>query len=122
MKKNLILLVVVLVLSYFTAPWFGSIYNLLAPGELDGAWIGSQSSWEFIIGLPFAYIFFTTLLIQAFGSGNKKKWIGWLLAPALLFFLSGDTAHIYLPIVLAIVAFGLAKLITLAIPKKKIIV
>jgi len=31
--------------------------------------------------------------------------------PALLFFLIGDIAHIYLPIILGLIAFGLAYLL-----------
>ena len=110
--KNLSLLVAVLVLSYLLAVYFGSMYDYLTPGSLgDTAWIGTTSAWQSMIGFPFAYIFFTTLLLQSFGFGNRNKWTLWFLAPALLFFASGDLKHIYLPIILALIAFGLATLI-----------
>ncbi len=107
--KNILLLVVDAVLSYLLALYFGSIYEYFIPGSLgDTAWIGTTSAWQSVIGFPFAYIFFTTLLFQTFGFGNRNKWTLWLLMPALLFFASGDLKHIYLPIALGLVAFGLA--------------
>jgi len=107
--KNILLFVAALVLSYFTAEYFGSVYaSMFGSGS---AWIGSESSWNFIIGFPFAYIFFLTLIFKSFAWGNKNKWIGWLLVPPFLFFVSGDLKHIYLPIILALIALGLAALI-----------
>jgi len=110
--KNILLLIVVFVLSYFTAPYFGAVYDNFIPGSLDaGAWIGTLEAWQSIIGFPFAYIFFTTLLFQSLGFGNRNKWTLWLLVPVLLFFASGDIQHIYLPIILGLIAFGLAWII-----------
>lgn len=110
--RNILLLVVVLILSYFTSLYFGILYDYFVPGSLDsGAWIGTLEAWQAIIGAPFAYIFFLILIFQVFAWGNRDKWTGWLLAPALLFFAAGDLKHIYLPIALALIAFGLAKLV-----------
>lgn len=103
--KNIFLLVIVLVLSYFTAEYFGTWYTkLIGSGN---AWVGSEESWNFIIGFPFAYTFFTILLFQLFGSGNKNKWTIWLLIPPFLFFGASDLRHIYLPIILGLIAFGI---------------
>ncbi len=110
--KNTLLLIAVLVLSYFSASYFGSWYDNFTPGLLgDTAWIGTTSAWQSVIGFPFAYIFFTILLFKLFGTGNRNKWIGWLLVPPLLFFGSGDLKHIYLPIILGLIALGLSKVI-----------
>ncbi|OHA94549.1 MAG: hypothetical protein A3D37_01145 [Candidatus Zambryskibacteria bacterium RIFCSPHIGHO2_02_FULL_38_22] len=118
--KNFLLLVTVLMLSYFIAPYSGSLYDNFIPGSLGGgAWIGTTKAWQSIIGFPFAYIFFVILLFKLFGSGNKNKWTIWLLVPALLFFGSGDLKHIYLPIILGAVAFLLAKLVLFIISKFK---
>lgn len=109
--KNILLLIVVLVLSYFTAQYFGSWYDGFSP-LYDSSFFPLPK--EVLIntaGFPFAFIFFTVLLFKLFGSGNKNKWIGWLLVPALLFFASGDLKHIYLPITLALIALGLATLL-----------
>ena len=106
--KNILLLVVALVLSYFTATYFGSWYDYFSSLH-DYSWFSlTKQELIFITGIPFAYVFFTTLLFQSFGFGNRNKWTGWLLAPALLFFASGDLKHVYLPIALALAAFGLA--------------
>jgi len=109
--KNILLLVSVLVLSYFTANYFGSLYGYFSP-PFDDSMIGlSKETLSFIDGAPFSYIFFTTLLFQSFGLGNRNKWTLWLLAPAILFFASGDLKHIYLPVILGLVAWGLATLL-----------
>lgn len=108
--KNILLLAVVLVLSYFTAVYFGALYDLLVPSQVDTIWIGTTRSWQFIIGLPFSYIFFLTLFIETFGSGNKRKWMWWLLVPGMIFFAIGGIKYIYPPIVMGLIAFGLATL------------
>lgn len=116
--KNITLLVVVLVLSYFTSMQFGFWYSDLT-GGLGGTWIGAKGTWESIIGFPFAYIFFLILLFKLFALGNKNKWLIWLLVPALLFFGSGDLKHIYLPILLGLISFGLAQIINIVVAKFK---
>lgn len=106
--KNILLLVAVMVLSYFTATYFGTIYDFFSP-QSDDSWFSfDKQALIFLAGLPFAYIFFIIILFKLFGSGNKNKWLGWLLVPPLLFFASGDLRHIYLPIILALIAWGLA--------------
>ena len=105
--KNILLLVVALILSYFTAEYFGSWYDKFSPLYDNTLGLGKEALRS-ITGIPFAYIFFTTLLFQSFGFGNRNKWTLWLLTPAMLFFASGDIQHIYLPVILALIAFGLA--------------
>lgn len=117
--KNVCLLVVILVLSYFTASYFGRVYDKFSPLH-DGSWIGlSNEALAFIVGLPFAYTFFTILFFQLFGFGNKKKWTLWLLLPPFIFFGSGDLIHIYLPIIIGLIAFAIAKLVHFIISKLK---
>ena len=109
--KNIFLLIVVLVLSYFTANYFGAIYDKFVPQYEDSILGVPKTGIIFLTGLPFAYIFFTILLFKLFGFGNKNKWIIWLLVPALLFFGSGDIKHLYLPILLGLIALGLSTLL-----------
>lgn len=117
--KNIFLLVVVLLLSYYTAPYFGSWYDKFSPQNSSSfLGIGKEISL-FIVGLPFAYVFFTIFLFGVLSFGSKKKWIGILLIPPILFWLVLDSYHIYLPIILGIIAFVLAKLINLVISKFK---
>ena len=109
--KNTGLFIVVLVLSYFTADYFGFIYDYFSPLYSRSIFALTKNELIFIMGLPFAYIFFTILLFKLFGFGNKNKWIIWLLVPAVLFFGSGDIKHLYLPILLGLIALGLSTLL-----------
>lgn len=106
--KNVLLLIVVLVLSYFTAEYFGGWYDHFSVLFSRSIFALTEQELIFLVGMPFAYIFFTVLLFKLFAFGNKNKWTGWLLVPPFLFFASGDLKHIYLPIILALIAFGLA--------------
>ncbi|MEK7117900.1 MAG: hypothetical protein AAB861_03965 [Patescibacteria group bacterium] len=108
--KNIFLLIVVLVLSYFAAEYFGTWYDYFAPLYDNTLGVG-KGILKSLTGLPFAYIFFTILLFKLFGFGNKNKWIIWLLVPAVLFFGSGDIKHLYLPILLGLIALGLSTLL-----------
>ena len=108
--KNILLLVIVLIPSYFTADYFGGWYDKFSP-QYDNTLGVGKDLLKSLVGAPFAYIFFTILLFKLFGSGNKNQWIGWLLVPPFLFFASGDLKHIYLPIILALITLGLATLL-----------
>ncbi|MBI2673978.1 MAG: hypothetical protein HYX23_01725 [Candidatus Zambryskibacteria bacterium] len=109
--KNFLLFVVILVLSYLAAEYFGALYDKFSP-LYDRSLIGfSKEDLISLTGVPFAYIFFTVLLFKLFGSGNTDKWVGWLLVLPFLFFASGDLKHIHLPIILALITFGLAALL-----------
>ncbi|KKQ78079.1 MAG: hypothetical protein A3A96_02715 [Candidatus Zambryskibacteria bacterium RIFCSPLOWO2_01_FULL_39_39] len=117
--KNILLLATVLILSYLTASYFGSWYDNFSP-QYDRSLIGlSREDLFSINGGPFAYTFFTVLLFPLFGFGNKNKWTIWLLVPALLFFGSGDIQHIYLPIILGLIALAVVKLVHVIISKLK---
>jgi hypothetical protein len=117
--KNIILLAAVLVLSYYTAPYFGALYDKFSP-QYDGSFIGVPKSLAvFVAGLPVAYVFFVPFLLEIFGTGNKKKWIMWSLLPPALLWIFADVYYIYVPIILAVIAFALAKLINFVISKIK---
>lgn len=105
--KDILLLVVVLVLSYFTAGYFGSIYSSMFGS--GGAWIGSEESWNLIIGFPLSLAFFLTLFSYALVFKSKSATL-WLISPILLWEGAVDIRHIYIPILLVAVAFGLATL------------
>ncbi|KKQ93753.1 MAG: hypothetical protein UT20_C0044G0005 [Candidatus Levybacteria bacterium GW2011_GWA1_39_11] len=109
--KNILLLVVVLALSYFTADYFGSWYDKFSP-QYGGSWFNFPKSIAvFIAGIPLAYVFFVAFTFTLFGFGNRKKWLIWLLIPPLLLWISADRYYIYLPTILALIAFGLAILL-----------
>src|SRR3989344_755671 len=90
--KNILLLIIVLALSYYTAEYFGTWYDKFSP-QYDNTLGVSKALLISLAGFPFAYIFFTILLFKLFSFGNRNKWIGWLLVPPLLFFGSCDHQH-----------------------------
>ena len=107
--KNLGLLIVVLVISYFTAEYFGMWYDKFSP-QYDSFFGASSEVMRTVVGAPFAYVFFITFIFTLFGFGNRKKWLFWLLVPPTILWFLADKYYIYLPIILALIAFGLAKL------------
>ena len=109
--KNILLLVLVLIISYFAAGYFGGLYNYFSSLFSRSIFALTEQELIFFVGLPFSYIFFTVLLFKLFAFGNKNKWISWLLVPPFLFFVAGDLKHIYLPILLALIALGLSILL-----------
>ena len=106
--KNILLLVAVLVLSYFSAGYFGMAYDSMFGS--GGAWIGSEGSWNLIIGFPLALLFFLTLFSYTWIFKSKKPTL-WLISPVLLWEVVIDIRHIYIPIALTLVALGLAILL-----------
>ncbi len=118
--KNVLLLVAVLILSYLTAPYFGSLYDKFSP-QYNNSFLGTGKDLSiFIAGLPFAYVFFVPFLFELFGFGAKNKWIIWLLIPAVLLWISVDLYYIYLPIILCLIALLLAKLINFSFKKLRV--
>ncbi len=115
--NNFILLLVSGLFSFVFAQQFGDLYFGFSQSQGGGSWVGADDMWAFIIGFPVAYTFFTTFLFQTFASGNRNKWTGWLLAPALLFFAAGDLRHFYFPIALVAVGLVLAWLVRKVIAK-----
>lgn len=106
--KNILLLVAALVLSYFTAEYFGSVYDSLFGS--GSAWIGSEGSWNLIIGFPLSLIFFLAMFSCAWVFKSKSSTL-WLISPILLWEGAVDIRHIYIPILLVAIAMGLATLI-----------
>jgi hypothetical protein len=115
--KNFLLLVAVLVLSCFTAPYFGALYDKFYP-QNGSSFLGiGEETAVFVAGVPFAYMFLIPFVFELFGSGNKKKLILWALLPVVLFYLYDSVGLSYIPIILAIIAFALAKLVNFIISK-----
>ena len=115
--KNIVLFVAVLILSYFTAPYFGDWYNKFYPQH--GSWIVSRSDSIFFAGLLLSYVVLIPFVFELFGTGNKKKWMMWSLLPIILLLLLADASNIYIPILASIIAFALAKIINFIISKFK---
>ena len=112
-SKNILLLVLVLVLSYFTAAFFGKLYYNFVPFE-GGFFSGPRSASEFLAGLSLAYLALVLFFYTGFGDNTRKWWIGILLVPVIFFELFFDLRHIYFPVILGLIAwmvgFGISKL------------
>lgn len=115
MKKNALLFVAVLIISYLVAPYFGDLYNKFYPQH--GSWIVSRNDSIFFAGLLLSYITLIPFAFELFGTENKKKWIIWSLLPIILLLLFADASNIYIPILVSVIAFTVAKLINLLISK-----
>jgi hypothetical protein len=103
--KNVLLLVIVLVLSYLTAGYFGLLYNVFVPYYENSFFSAPKESALLFNGFIFAYLFFFILVFQLLNKNNRLALL--LLLPAMGFFII-DWAHIYLPIVLGLIAWILA--------------
>lgn len=106
--RNVLLLIPVLVLSYFTANYFGSWYNSFHPYYEDSFFNAPKESALLFNGFIFAYLFFFILIFQLFSPRNRRIFV--LLLPSVVL-LAIDWTHLYLPIILALIALGLAMLL-----------
>ena len=115
--RNIILLISVLVLSYFTAPYFGYLYDVFDP-QMGGAFWGlDKHGAVFFAGFIISYILFVPLIFELLGKMKKDWWAVGLLIPVLLFYLYANTFLIYFPILIAIIGYLLGKFINIVIRK-----
>ncbi len=117
--KNILILIVILVLTYFSAGLAGKFYaNFLNLPTGFGSFIVPSYAYDFFDGLSLVYPFFLTILFTAFGGTKKYWWIGVLLLPAVAFEVYFDLSHIYFPIALGLAGW----LLGLLVCKLKIII
>jgi hypothetical protein len=114
---NIVLAIIALVCGVFFSAQVGNIYEWLPSTNLSGALIGDSTFWGPIVGLPLAIIFFLSLLYTAFGHGKWKKWLYWSLVVPVLFELIFDLSHIYFPILLGLLGYGLGYGVRLVLKK-----
>jgi len=114
MKINKFLLfVVVLIFSYLSAGFWGALYSQLLnlPSGFSG-FIVSDAVRNIINGIPSSYTFFLLLLFTAFGGEKKYRWILILLIPAMIFEITLDLSHIYFPVAVGLLGWGLGMLVS----------
>ena len=99
--KNLFLLLVSSYAGYLTSGIFGEFYSRIF--DASGGFVDVTA----LIGLPLSYIFFLTLLLTAFGGNKKYWWLGILLIPATAFELYFDFDHLYFPVLIGAVGWGI---------------
>ena len=111
MQRNFLLLILVLVISFTTASFFGEWYDKFSP-QYGSVFLGTdKNSAVSFVGFFVSYLFFVILLFSILGSGNKKRWIWILLIPTVLLWVVADLSHIYLPILLGLIAFALTTIL-----------
>ena len=111
--KNIIIFIVSCILSYNFAGLFGNFYLKVFPYESAGSFINGTA----LIGLPLIYIFSITLLFIVFGDQKKYWWITIALLPAALFEVAFDLRHIYFPIAIGLIGWGIGRGVEMGIKK-----
>jgi len=116
---NLSLVILSIIISYLLAPHFGSVYDKFSPqrGSLFG---GPKEVTNFVTGFPFALTFFTILLLKTVSARQVKNWIFIIGVLLIIFWAYVDGEHIYLPALIAAVAWFLGEGIRKLIARKKI--
>lgn len=118
--KNILILIATVLLSYFLASSFYSIYNQFYPAESGGYFAIYEKASEYFIGFGFSYLFFLFLLFTSFppsGQAGKWRYLLWpgiAAIPALAFLLYFDFSHIYFHILFPLagwlIGWGIGKL------------
>ena len=117
MRKNILLLILVLVLCLLIASYFGNWYDHVDPQY--GGWITSKEDATAFAGFILAYILLVPFIFKLLGANNQNKWIGWLLAPVFLVYIGYNWKLSYIPVILGLIGFWLAKFINLIVSKLK---
>lgn len=93
----------------FLARYFGSVYASYFPESISSSFVPSAiGAW--VIGLPLAVIFTLVFLMHAVGGQRVWLWTIVALVPAILFEILFDILHLYIPIILGLIAWGLGSL------------
>ncbi|OHB20250.1 MAG: hypothetical protein A2854_04535 [Parcubacteria group bacterium RIFCSPHIGHO2_01_FULL_56_18] len=104
--SRLVSIMLAYVLAYFLAFYFGILYGYLSPGSLGGSFISTEAA-EWIAGFPLASVFLIVFLLHLIGGRRVWWWIITPLIPIVVFEVVLDPLHIYVPIILGLIAWGL---------------
>ncbi|MFA6269592.1 MAG: hypothetical protein WC657_00040 [Candidatus Paceibacterota bacterium] len=85
MKRNILLIIVLIVLSSFLAIPIanGIVYKMIFNNY--GSWFVTEDFAHFANGFPFTYLFLSTFLFGLFGKGRKWLWSVISVIPVLYF-------------------------------------
>lgn len=103
---RIIFIVLSYVLAHYLSWYFGSIYFGVFPGLLGGGFFPDDAAKSFM-GISLALVVLSTFSLTAVGGRSIYWWIGIALIPAILFEVLIDPLHIYFPIILGLIAWGL---------------
>ena len=114
---RLLTIIAMYVLAYYVALYFGMAYGYLFPRSLGGGSLIPVAATEWIRGISLALIFLTVLSFNLLKGKGKWWWITIASSPAILLELWLDPLHIYVPIALALIGWGLGYLANKALWK-----
>ncbi|MDO8435507.1 MAG: hypothetical protein Q7S89_02385 [bacterium] len=106
----LLTIIAMYVLAYYVALYFGMAYGYLFPRSLGGGSLIPVAATEWIRGISLALIFLIVLSFNLLKGKKKWWWVAIATSPAILFELWLDPLHIYVPIILALIGWGLGTL------------
>ena len=109
--SNILIIIFATLLSWLLSYRFGMLYEYFVPGS-GGSFIDGTG----LVGMPFAYVFFTPLFLNVFGFGKKNIWLTLAFIPAFLIYLL-DIRHVYYPIIMGVVGWSLGIAINKLIKK-----
>lgn len=105
-------------ISLLLAPYFGGWYDKISLQYESAFWGLDKDEAITFVGIPLAYIFLIPLIFGLLGTGNKRKWISFLVFIPLIFLIAADKYHAYIPIILVLLGFGVSSLLTHLTRKK----
>lgn len=111
---NLVYVVVSLMFAYFLATPIQNFYCSNV-GTCTNGFFGLDLS--VLIWMALIYVFLAPIFLAALGGKQKKWWIVGSIAPVLIFQVIIDVYHLYLPIIFALVAYGVGTLAHKALTK-----
>ncbi|MBU2472973.1 hypothetical protein KKE74_02990 [Patescibacteria group bacterium] len=114
--KNILLVFLVLILSYFSSIYFGNLYKNISHDY--GTWIDLSS----LVGIHYGYVFFLLFIFTAFGGLKKYWWIGFLLIPTVIFEVYFDWRfqYVYIPIAIGLIGWVIGFIISKIVVKLKV--
>lgn len=105
-----LLILAAFIFAYYSAGFFGKIYNNLFPTELNSGWIGGGPSLYFLRGISLSLLFFMILFTYPWVFKTIRKTM-WFIVPIGLWEIAFDPDKIYIPIILSLIGFSLAWLL-----------
>lgn len=101
---NVTIIVIAAILAYYLAGPL-QVFYCANIGICSGGFFGFDLS--IVLWLSYTYVFLVTFILTSAGHRLRYWWIGVALIPILLFEILIDPPHIYFPIILGLVAWGL---------------
>lgn len=97
---NFLLVAFAILFTYLFSYYFGLLFSFAGGSR------GSFVDMTYIVGMPEAYLAAVMFLFTAFGRGSKRVWLFVLLIPVVLI-QAFDPFHIYFPIAVSLISWGL---------------